>query len=149
MTAAEPVSPEQWRAAVDLVSRFEESVDRRDADAFASWFTADGSMTGEMQADPGHLRDVGSGHDAAGPPLMHLTANHVVERGSGDTLRVRYLLVVLALEPAGPTLLRVNRITDLLQRMPEGWRIQLHHVAPADVTTPAPGQAPLDGAEPG
>ena len=128
--SSSPVSAEDWRAAVDLVARFEEAVDRRDAEAFAGFFTADGSVTGQMSADHRHLRGIGAGHDADGPPLMHLTANHVVEAAPAG-LRIRYLLVVIALGPGAPALLRTSRVTDLLRPTPDGWRIHEHHVATA------------------
>ncbi len=126
------VTADEWRAALDLVARLEEAVDRRDVDAFVRLFTAHGRMTGEMAADHDRLAVVATGRDDGGPALMHLTASHVVERADDGGLQVRYLLVVLALG-AVPTVLRVNRIVDRLRFGPEGGRIEEHHVGPGDI----------------
>jgi hypothetical protein len=126
------VTADEWRAALHLVAHLEEAVDRRDVRAFVQLFTPDGRMTGEMAADHDRLAGVATGHDAEGPALMHLTANHVVERAEDEGLRVRYLLVVLALGTV-PAVLRVNRITDHLRPGPAGWRIEEHHVGPGDI----------------
>ena len=134
MSVGPEVSAQEWLAAVRLVAQFEDAVDRRDAYAFRAFFTNDGQMTGEVVASHDQLGDVATGQDDGGPPLMHFTANHTVERGLQGGLRVNYLLVVLALNVPAPTLLRTYRITDHMQFTPDGWRIQRHHVSGADIT---------------
>lgn len=123
-----PVTAEQTVAALELVARFERAVDRRDGAAFASLFTDDGRITGSMQANRNDVTDRIQ-RDSDGPPLAHLTANHIVSAHGAGGLQIEYVLVVLALDGASPRILRVNQITDDLVSTPDGWRVRRHDVA--------------------
>lgn len=119
---------EETVAALDVVARFEHAVDTRDRQAFVAMFTDDGQITGSMQAGPADLVNF-LDHDRDGPPLAHLTANHVVSSAGAGALRVQYMLVVLGLDTEAPRIVRINRITDDLVATPDGWRIRRHDVA--------------------
>lgn len=90
-----PVTAGQTVAALEFVARFERAVDRRDGAAFASLFTDDGRITGLMKANRNDLADRLQ-RDSGGPPLAHLTANHVVSAHGAGGLQIEYVLVVLA-----------------------------------------------------
>nr|WP_268932313.1 nuclear transport factor 2 family protein [Mycolicibacterium hodleri] len=124
-----PISADQRLAAMELVARFEQAVDRRDGAALASLFTEDGCITGLMQARRTDLVDFVH-VDRGGPPLAHLTANHVVYSDGPDVMQIDYVLLVLALDEGAPRILRINRITDDLVSTQHGWQVRRHDVKP-------------------
>ena len=116
---------------LDIVNRADTAASRRDAEAYASLFTADAVLDGSKGRHPAAVlrESVGSIWAAEGQATLHLTLNPVIDPGDvADEAVVSSVLLIVA--PAAPiTIITAAAITQRLRRSGGAWRISSRTVA--------------------
>jgi ketosteroid isomerase-like protein len=116
---------------LDVIGRADAAATRRDAEAYASLFTADAVLDGSQG---NHLAatlrsSVDQIWAAEGTATLHLTLNPVIDPGEGPGEAIVHT-ILLIIDPATPVTIRTAAaITQTLRRTGDTWRISRRTVA--------------------
>lgn len=128
-----------------LYARYNQSLDKGDADAWADTFTADGRFV-DVQGRQA-LKDYinSSSNNPRIRALRHFSADLVITPSAeGATGLVSAMLIDLSTQPA--SIARYLHYNDELVKTPQGWRFKSRSISPQ--TAPA-GATPASAAAPG
>jgi len=136
LTAAESLE------ILGLVARVDECATARDAGAYAELFTEDGTMTGVAGTATGRaaLREAAGAMWAAEPPeTLHLTLNATID-DAGPEPKVTSVTLIVTRGPA-PRVLGSARVSQVVRRTPDGWRIASRVIQEASFSETAAAHA--------
>ncbi len=132
--------PADALAILQLAAEADSRATRRDAAGYASLFTEDGVMEGEMGHAAGRdalAAAVARLWDDEPPGTLHLTCNAVIA-GSAATPAVTSILVVPMPQPPAVAI-RAADVVQHFRRTPAGWRVSSRQITKTLTAEPNAG----------
>ena len=140
-----PLTTDDKLEIMELVSRYNFAIDRREPEGWANVFTEDGALWSD-----GNLRAAGrkdleeymrlsarNGH-----PIRHFTSNTLIE-GDGDHATLRMYVMAWNIANGGMVPYVMGEYDDILARVDGRWKFQLRRVTPhAGKVLPQPVKSP-------
>ncbi len=122
-----PLTADDRMEMIELVSRYNHTIDNRDAAAWADTFTDDGVFKAEQRDDVRGreaLRQMVTSLGDPGP--RHWTTNIVIEPADDESANMTVDLAVLQ----GARVLITGRYINTLRRVDGRWKFALRHFLP-------------------